>query len=77
MASNDSSLKQQVNFLALVGEDLMNRASNRMAGKALGAFLDAIGGAAATKATDFVAKKILIRKNYLIWLLKIICVALC
>ena len=55
----------------------MNRASNRMAGKALGAFLDAIGGAAATKATDFVAKKILIRKNYLIWLLKIICVALC
>ena len=36
----------------------MNRASNRMAGKALGAFLDAIGGAAATKATDFVAKKI-------------------
>ena len=36
----------------------MNRASTRMAGKALGAFLDAIGGAAATKATDFVAKKI-------------------
>ena len=36
----------------------MNKASNRMAGKALGAFLDAIGGAAATKATDFVAKKI-------------------
>ena len=29
-----------------------------MAGKALNAFLDALGGAAATKATDFVASKI-------------------
>ena len=36
----------------------MNKATNRMAGKALGAFLDAIGGAAATKATEFVADKI-------------------
>jgi hypothetical protein len=36
----------------------MNKASSRMAGKALNAFLDALGGAAATKATDFVASKI-------------------
>ena len=36
----------------------MNRVTGRMAGKALGAFFDAMGSAAATKATDYVAKKI-------------------
>ena len=36
----------------------MNKVTGRMAGKALGAFLDAIGSAAATKATDYVASKI-------------------
>ena len=36
----------------------MNKQTSRMAGKALGAFFDAIGGAAADKATEFVADKI-------------------
>ena len=36
----------------------MNTVTGRMAGKALSTFLDAMGSAAATKATDYVAKKI-------------------
>ena len=36
----------------------MNKAASKFAGQALGAFLDAVGSAAATKATDFVASKI-------------------
>ena len=36
----------------------MNKVTGRMAGKALSTFLDAMGSAAATKATDYVAKKI-------------------
>ena len=34
----------------------MNKATSRMAGKALGAFLDAVGGAAASKAVDYFTK---------------------
>ena len=34
----------------------MNKATSRMAGKALGAFLDAVGGAAASKAIDYFTK---------------------
>jgi len=34
----------------------MNKATSRMAGKALGAFLDAVGGVAADKAVDYFTK---------------------
>ena len=34
----------------------MNKVTGRMAGKALGAFLDAVGGVAADKAVDYFTK---------------------